>query len=103
MLVTSNTSPAGATITISADDFTGRIAAGELHTCAIADDDSVWCWGDNNFGQLGDSNFLDEKYLFPIEVNIPNGVVPMKITAGFHHTCALDSDHKVWCLSLIHI
>ena len=37
---------------------TGRTAraiafAGTYHTCAILDDASVKCWGDNQFGQLG--------------------------------------------------
>ena len=29
-----------------------HIAAGSFHTCAVLTDDSVWCWGANNFGQL---------------------------------------------------
>jgi alpha-tubulin suppressor-like RCC1 family protein len=29
------------------------IAAGGQHTCAVATDNKVFCWGDNGFGQLG--------------------------------------------------
>ena len=36
---------------------TGRtakmISAGDVHTCALLDDDSVKCWGDGSYGQLG--------------------------------------------------
>ena len=36
---------------------TGRtakmIGAGDHHTCAVLDDDSVKCWGRNDYGQLG--------------------------------------------------
>jgi len=31
------------------------IAAGNLHTCALLEDKTVVCWGDNNVGQLGDN------------------------------------------------
>jgi alpha-tubulin suppressor-like RCC1 family protein len=30
------------------------IASGSSHACALLDDHSVWCWGDNSQGQLGD-------------------------------------------------
>jgi alpha-tubulin suppressor-like RCC1 family protein len=29
------------------------VAAGDPHTCAIKKDGSLWCRGDNKFGQLG--------------------------------------------------
>ena len=32
------------------------IGAGGAHTCVVAGDDSVRCWGMNNYGQLGDGN-----------------------------------------------
>ena len=31
------------------------LAAGDIHTCAILDDGSVRCWGNNDYGQMGDS------------------------------------------------
>jgi alpha-tubulin suppressor-like RCC1 family protein len=29
------------------------VAAGGYHTCALKTDGSLWCWGDNQYGQLG--------------------------------------------------
>jgi alpha-tubulin suppressor-like RCC1 family protein len=34
--------------------FATRISAGDDHSCAIADDGAIWCWGGNGSGQLGD-------------------------------------------------
>jgi alpha-tubulin suppressor-like RCC1 family protein len=33
-----------------------EISAGARHVCAVESDGSVWCWGDNSFGQLGLGN-----------------------------------------------
>ncbi len=40
------------------DEVTG-IALGYLHTCAIRAGHEVWCWGNNDQGQLGDGTFED--------------------------------------------
>ena len=29
------------------------IATGRQHTCAIGNDNHIWCWGSNQYGQLG--------------------------------------------------
>jgi alpha-tubulin suppressor-like RCC1 family protein len=36
-----------------------RIAAGEQTTCAIASNGKAYCWGSNEFGQLGDGSLRD--------------------------------------------
>ena len=40
-------------VNLGASRTAKAIAAGGNHTCAILDDDSVKCWGENNEGQLG--------------------------------------------------
>ena len=42
------------------DDVTG-ITTGTQHSCAIRSGHEVWCWGDNEFGQLGDGT-LENRY-----------------------------------------
>lgn len=43
-----------------------NIGAGRLHSLAIEKDRSVWAWGDNDFGQLGDGTTTDR--LKPVRV-----------------------------------
>ena len=87
-----------ANISVSAIDPTGRIAAGDKHTCAIALDDIIWCWGDNRTSQLGSSDFGDNFSLTPIQTTaLPGSRVAHRIVAGANHTCVLATDETVWC------
>lgn len=43
-----------------------QIAAGEFHVIALADDGSVWAWGANDVGQLGDGTITSRSY--PVRV-----------------------------------
>ncbi len=79
----------------------GRIAAGDAHTCAIASNDVVWCWGDNTYGQLGSSahaSIPDGYALSPVQAAaLPGGRVARRITSGNDHVCVLAHDGTVWC------
>jgi alpha-tubulin suppressor-like RCC1 family protein len=81
------------------------IAAGIWHTCAIASDSQVYCWGRNNNGQIGDNTSGTDR-LAPVAVNTANGVSALygktvkSIAAGGYHTCAIASDGQVYCWGL---
>ena len=77
-----------------------QITAGDNHTCARTSPDgrpetagSVFCWGDNQAGQLGDGTRV-QKTLPP---NIAVLDRALAVVAGGAHTCALLSDHSVAC------
>lgn len=76
---------------------TGQIVAGVGHTCVIARDNRVMCWGDNQFGQLGDSAFPDSTSTAPVATSGFGGRTPVQLAAGRNHTCARMSDGTVWC------
>ncbi|MBI2394114.1 MAG: RCC1 repeat-containing protein [Deltaproteobacteria bacterium] len=69
------------------------LAAGSHHTCAVAADGTVACWGDNNCGQLGDGTNVDR--LTPVTVTGLSNVIA--VTAGDEHTCALQAGGRVYC------
>ena len=60
---------------------------GLRHTCAIADDSTAWCWGENDFGQLGVGDNDDRNA--PTQVLLPAGTTPISINAGGHTTCVI--------------
>ncbi|KYF91466.1 hypothetical protein BE17_44695 [Sorangium cellulosum] len=80
------------------------IAAGDSHTCALLDDNSVKCWGYNNYGQLGLERSISYIGRSATEmgdnlapVNLGTGKTAIAIAAGQYHTCALLNDNSVKC------
>lgn len=74
------------------------IAIGSSHVCAVRTDTSVWCWGSNTSGQLGNHNVPHTNFRQPIQVVIRDDVhgdQPLtgvgSVAAGITHTCALFS------------
>ncbi|HEX4925631.1 MAG TPA: hypothetical protein VFV50_16165, partial [Bdellovibrionales bacterium] len=86
---------------------TGRTAkaidAGSTHTCAILDNDSVKCWGENDNGQLGYDDIANRGLLagdmgdsLPY-VNLGAGRTALAIGAGQAFSCALLDNSQVKC------
>lgn len=81
--------PARAELTTPA---TGQVSAGAAHTLALKRDGTVWAWGKNNVGQLGDGTLGPRTA--PIQIPGLSGVVA--VAAGRVHSLALTKDGKVW-------
>lgn len=67
-----------------------QVTAGYYHTCALLQDGTVWCWGDNSKGQLAQAADGGAQAPSPSPkqvMGLPMGVT--QIEAGGWHTCAL--------------
>ena len=70
------------------------ICAGYFHSMALKNDGSVWVWGSNSIGQLGNGSTLASSV--PVKVASLSGITA--IAAGYYHNSALrGSDKTVWC------
>jgi alpha-tubulin suppressor-like RCC1 family protein len=73
------------------------VSAGYGHTCALTTTGGVLCWGDDTYGQLGDSNTTGQTT--PVGVtNLTAGIA--SISAGFAHTCAVSTSGAAMCWGL---
>jgi len=70
-----------------------QLTAGDAHTCGLTSNGSAWCWGNNAYGQLGDSSFTSRN----APVAVSTGVKFASIEAGDSHTCGLTSGGAAWC------
>jgi alpha-tubulin suppressor-like RCC1 family protein len=68
------------------------ISSGGAHTLALLNDGTVFAWGDNGGGQIGDGTTNDK--LEPVQVEGIRNIVA--IAAGTNHNLALKDDGTVW-------
>ena len=72
------------------------------HACAVLNDGTAKCWGNNKFGQLGRQP-MDTNDSAGANAGHAPGVVAgahewqAVITGASHHSCGLDTDGLVWC------
>ncbi|MEZ5157228.1 MAG: hypothetical protein R2687_00175 [Candidatus Nanopelagicales bacterium] len=72
------------------------IAAGDRHTCAVADG-QMYCWGYNYAGQLGDRSSTNSTVPVAVDTSgVLTGKAVTAIAAGFLHTCAV-ADGRAYC------
>jgi alpha-tubulin suppressor-like RCC1 family protein len=70
------------------------VAAGYVHTCALATMGAVECWGENGFGQLGDGTTTNRPTPVGV-VGLSSGIVA--VATGGYHSCTLTSMGGVRC------
>ena len=86
---------------IGTDTDWARIAAGNSHTVAIKANGSLWAWGYNSYGQLGNGNFAkadrpmdDENETGPVQIGMDTNWAD--VAAGDFHTMAVKTDGSLW-------
>ena len=76
-----------------------QIASGNLFELALKPDGTVWSWGNNSYGQLGNGNIANEKISQPNQVLGVNGEGKLsnikQISVGESFAIALTDDGKV--------
>lgn len=70
-----------------------EIGAGDEFTCARKDDKSLWCWGANGQGELGNGTIADS--FRPVNVGGISSVSSLAV--GDESSCARRADSSVWC------
>jgi alpha-tubulin suppressor-like RCC1 family protein len=75
------------------------VAAGENHTLALKSDGTVWAWGENDHGQMGDPTITATGAVISFS-DVPNQVPSLSgitaIAAGTDFSLALDNSGTVW-------
>jgi alpha-tubulin suppressor-like RCC1 family protein len=68
-----------------------KVVAGFVHTCALTDDGAAYCWGSNDYSQLG----ADDTSRVPVPVS--GGLQFKTISAGWVHNCGITTDDLTFC------
>jgi alpha-tubulin suppressor-like RCC1 family protein len=80
-----------APVQVTAPASTGwtSVTAGTRFTCATRTGGALYCWGENNIGQLGINSTINQNA--PAQVGVPSATGWSSVRAGWQHACALRS------------
>jgi hypothetical protein len=70
------------------------VTDGGGHSCALTPAGAAYCWGSNQWGQLGNGQYLDDR---ASPVAVLGGHTFARIVAGSQHTCGVTSTGKLMC------
>jgi len=71
------------------------LSAGGHHACGVTTDQKLFCWGDNQSGELGIGSTNPAGP--PTQVSIPGETRVSAVAAGRFHTCAITGDALMFC------
>jgi alpha-tubulin suppressor-like RCC1 family protein len=74
--------------------FQGGSGAKNGQTVAILANGSVWTWGNNDRGQLGNGTRMSSDV--PLRVDVPIGVTFVKVSSGGYASYAIDRSGRLW-------
>jgi alpha-tubulin suppressor-like RCC1 family protein len=74
--------------------FQGGSGPGNGQTIVLLTNGSVWSWGDNLQGQLGNGTTASSD--IPVRVRVPAGVTFVTVSSGGYSCYAIDSSGRLW-------
>jgi len=83
------------TATSNAPFSASSVFAGERHSCALDATGAAWCWGANDFGQLG-IGAIDAR-VRPNPVKVSGGIAFASLAVGQRHTCGVTARGEAFC------
>jgi alpha-tubulin suppressor-like RCC1 family protein len=91
---TSVSSPSVASaVRVGTDTGWADATVGDLHSCGRRTDGTLWCWGGNTHGQVGDGRMVPRSTPAPI----PGGATWQSVTADHETTCGIRTGGTLWC------
>ncbi|HLM46115.1 MAG TPA: hypothetical protein VK458_19750, partial [Myxococcaceae bacterium] len=78
--------------------FSGAVAvqAGSFHSLALKQDGTVWTWGDNYYGQLGDGTLTDR--YSPVMVSFAAEIQPLTFSASNTNSAQQNTVNRTFTL-----
>ena len=74
-----------------------QVSAGDFHTAAIRTNRTLWTWGSNGYGQLGDNTIVAKSS----PVSVVGGFINWcQVSAGQIHTAAIQTNGTLWTWGL---
>jgi alpha-tubulin suppressor-like RCC1 family protein len=71
-----------------------RVSAGHNHACAVKTNDTLFCWGSNEYGQLGNNSTTNSS--IPVQESTAASDWT-NVSAGVRHTCAIKTNGTLFC------
>jgi hypothetical protein len=85
----------------TSEHFTRLAGDGGIHMCGIATTGDTWCWGTNEYAQLGDGTHTATG-IPVLPVKVAGGHTFTQIAVGAQQACGLEADGTPWCWGLHH-
>lgn len=79
--------------TVAAGTNWKQTSTGVYHNTAIKTDGTLWLWGSNDYGQLGDSTTT--KKSSPVQT-VSGGTNWKLVASAYYHTAAIKTDGTLW-------